>query len=278
MTTTTTGEFHDPMLGVVPSISIDNLISMRAAMLERYSKIMDLLEEAREIAQAAHIDLPRLHIDQQYRCRGGMELSGDSARRVDAMEALRRIIDGSAWQWLLQESGLRSLMDAKARADWSKTIVEGQFPALTPANVRDTFQMLHASRADMFERGVIECFRRLSWEYKTNNPTRFGKRLVIRFLTQWGGRHPNHTRTDEMDDLLRVCHLLDGRPEPDHRQGFHRQVAAAIDAGIQVENDYVSVRLFRNGNGHLTFKRLDLVDRMNAIIAKHYPGALPAPR
>ncbi|WP_079785703.1 DUF4942 domain-containing protein, partial [Salmonella enterica] len=28
--------------------------------------------------------------------------------------------------------------------------------------------------------------------------------------------------------------------------------------------------------GHITFKRLDLVENMNDIVAKHYPGALPA--
>lgn len=43
-------------------------------------------------------------------------------------------------------------------------------------------------------------------------------------------------------------------------------------------NEYLSIRTFKNGNGHVTFKRIDLVERMNTIIAKHYPGALPAPK
>ncbi|WP_113772939.1 DUF4942 domain-containing protein, partial [Shigella boydii] len=30
------------------------------------------------------------------------------------------------------------------------------------------------------------------------------------------------------------------------------------------------------GSGHITFKRLDLVDKMNDIVAKHYPSALSA--
>jgi hypothetical protein len=38
------------------------------------------------------------------------------------------------------------------------------------------------------------------------------------------------------------------------------------------------VRLYRNGNGHVGFKRLDLIDSMNRIIARHYPNALPEPR
>jgi len=40
----------------------------------------------------------------------------------------------------------------------------------------------------------------------------------------------------------------------------------------------MDIRTFKNGNGHATFTRPDLVERMNLIIAKHYPGALPAPK
>jgi hypothetical protein len=29
---------------------------------------------------------------------------------------------------------------------------------------------------------------------------------------------------------------------------------------------------FQKGSGHITFKRMDLVEKMNNIVAKHYPG------
>ena len=44
------------------------------------------------------------------------------------------------------------------------------------------------------------------------------------------------------------------------------------------ENDYFSIRLFKNQNGHVTFTRPDLVTRLNLIIAKHFPHALAAPK
>jgi len=43
---------------------------------------------------------------------------------------------------------------------------------------------------------------------------------------------------------------------------------------MEAENDYFHLRWFKNGNGHLTFKRADLVEQMNRILAKHYPNAL----
>jgi len=74
-------------------------------------------------------------------------------------------------------------------------------------------------------------------------------------------------------------HVLDDKPEPDHRRGWHGRLSACNRTDMpDAADDYLSVKSFRNGNGHVTFKRQDLVDKMNLIIAKHYPGALPAPK
>ncbi|AKJ43416.1 hypothetical protein QQ39_16245 [Pragia fontium] len=42
------------------------------------------------------------------------------------------------------------------------------------------------------------------------------------------------------------------------------------------EDGFFSIRYFQKGTAHLMFKRLDLVEKMNDIIAKYYPGMLPA--
>lgn len=42
----------------------------------------------------------------------------------------------------------------------------------------------------------------------------------------------------------------------------------------EAENAYLHLRWFKNGNGHLSFKRPDLIDKMNLILAKHFPNAL----
>lgn len=76
--------------------------------------------------------------------------------------------------------------------------------------------------------------------------------------------------------MLRV---LDGKPEADIRTGWYAQMGKQNrTTDPEPEDEYLRVKSFRNGNGHVTFKRPDLVDRMNLIIAKHYPGALPAPK
>ncbi|EFM20311.1 conserved hypothetical protein [Pantoea sp. aB] len=40
------------------------------------------------------------------------------------------------------------------------------------------------------------------------------------------------------------------------------------------EDNFFRIRYFQKGTAHLTFKRLELIERMNDIIAKHYPALL----
>ena len=45
----------------------------------------------------------------------------------------------------------------------------------------------------------------------------------------------------------------------------------------EVASHYIRVRWFKKGTGHLTFLRADLVTRMNEILSRHFPDALPPP-
>ncbi|MEX3919395.1 DUF4942 domain-containing protein [Paraburkholderia sp. BR10872] len=258
---------------LVPSISITNLANQRTAVVERVHAALDLLGEAQQLAKAAHLGFPRLVLDESYGCRGRPTITGEYAKRDEAAAAIVRIVDIRGWDYLLSESGLRTFMDATAREQWSHQIAEGDVPALTADNINATFTQLYGARGDMFERGVLQCFRRLSWNYRTNEPFRFGKRIIVRHLLSQGST--NHRITNELDDLIRVFSVLDGKPEPDHRHGAYYLISdARRERQTEAANSYFHLRWYRNGNGHLTFSRTDLVDQMNRILAKHYPNAL----
>jgi hypothetical protein len=291
---------------LVKSLSIDNLVNQRAAVVERLGQAVTLIREAAQIASVGHLGMPRLHISTGYsRGHGSAERAIADARlgarrdgstweheagdRAEVDRIIRLGVDAAAWQYLMHESGLRSLMDAKARADWDRSISEGEIPELTDANIRSTFQMLHDARGDIFERGVIACFKSLAWSYKTNLPHRFGKRIVMTYLRnsvsggKWGSSgtlgYVNHSRCDALDDLSRVFAIVDGRPEPDHRSGWYSRLSTCAKVGDpDAADDYLSIRSYRNGHGHVTFKKPALVDELNRIIARHFPGCLPAPK
>jgi len=263
---------------LVPSLSIANLLAQREAAISRLSTVHTLLNEIHGICAA----LPsrggglRLYFGAgDLLCAKGFS-HALALTKDGGLERASRMFDAYAWQFLLEASGMRSFLDAKAREEWTDSIASLTVPPLTEENISATFANLYASRSAMLERGIIEVFKNLSWRYKTNQPEKMGKRLVLRWLAQ------SSSATDKLDDLVRVMHVLDGRPEPDHRTAMSHLLlqAGLLRPGSRgtLENDYLKVTVFKNRNGHLTFKRPDLVSIMNRVIAKHYPGALPAPR
>lgn len=266
---------------IVPSVSIAALVSARAGILKRFEDCVKLMEEAQEIAQAQGIYCPALHVHGSRYGRHGSDLPATDHR---ARDLFLRQLDSIAWKHLLSESGIRTFMDADTRQKWEEQLEKGDVPELTEEAVIGTFGSLYETRGEMFERGVIACFRKLSWDYKTNNPFRFGKRIVMRYLKSYSdSAYPNTRAADELDDLMRVFRVLEGLPELDHRDGMRHFLSAAMETPGnrnrgEAQNDYLHIRWFKNGNAHITFLRPDLVDQLNGIIAKHYPGALPAPQ
>ncbi len=71
--------------------------------------------------------------------------------------------------------------------------------------------------------------------------------------------------------------LLDGKPIPDNRGDNSTRLMEHIrdnPAKDVYEDELFSIRYYQKGTAHLAFKRLELIERMNDIIAKHYPGTL----
>lgn len=71
--------------------------------------------------------------------------------------------------------------------------------------------------------------------------------------------------------------LLDGRLIPDNRGDISTRLMEHIrgnSAEEAYEDGFFSIRYFLKGTAHLIFKRPELIERMNGIIAKHYPGML----
>lgn len=266
---------------IVKSISIENMLNQRAAVSALVEKSIATLNEAHNLARQGNMGFPDVTVSFGGRGGYGESLCGDSfGKRRDALFAnWLKNVDAGAWGHLMKESGLRSLMDSAARTAWDEKVFSGDVPPLTFENINATFTALHDSRGDMFERGVLACFRSLSWDYKTNSPFKFTKRIIIDNLFSCYGSgadrwlSSNSRSINQLDDLDRCFHILDGKPEPDHRTGWHSRLTTANRERF-AEGSYFDIKWFLKGSGHLLFKRLDLVDKMNAILTKHHPNAI----
>ncbi|BEM89789.1 TPA: DUF4942 domain-containing protein [Serratia marcescens] len=263
---------------LICSTSIERIVSGRNTALAQIAALIRQLDEISALTNRIGGGTAK-----DWAMRQGHGYDSWLTEKVDtAISAITRNIDRSIWRDLMLKSGMISLMDAQSRDEWYKTLDEGKLPEISEENILATFEQLHHSKGEVFERGVINVFKGLSWDYKTNNPCSFGKKIIINNLVtynRWGFSLNWGWRRDQLIDLERMLFLLDGKPIPDNRGDICTRLMAHIrdnPAKDVYEDEFFSIRYFQKGTAHLTFKRLDLVGKMNDIIAKHYPGMLPA--
>lgn len=261
---------------VICSTSIERVVSGRNAALAQIEALIHQLEDISAITNSIGGGIARdWAMRQDFRCGCWLMEKAETA-----MPVITRNLDRSVWRDLMLKSGMISLMDAQARDEWHKNLEEGELPEISEENILATFEHLHHSKGEVFERGVVNVFKGLSWDYKTNSPFSFGKKIIINNLVthnRWGFSLNWGWRRDQLTDLERMLFLLDGKPIPDNRSNVTTRLMEHIrdHPGRQsYEDDFFSIRYFQKGTAHLTFKRPELIKKMNNIIAKHYPGML----
>lgn len=276
---------------IISSISVEALVAQRDLIISAYENTVEAVGEiGRTIAEANDrfpivpgdnkrclFELPAFLVTKsQYDRHGGADILRDRAK---ARESFIAMIDAGAWATLIDASGIRSFMSAQKRSAWDSAIHERTTAPFTKDYIESTVSDLMGNRVSMMEEGVIDVFRALSHGFKTNEPKMFGKKIIIDWLwtnhsSNWASL--NSQTVDRLDDLMRVMSINDGQVAPDHRYGFYGHIMDADRKKETVfENEYMSLKWYkRAGTCHLTFKRLDLVEKLNLILAKHFPNAI----
>lgn len=262
---------------VICSTSIERTVNGRNAAL---AQIEALIHQLNDISTLTHSIGGKTALDwamkQDFRC--GCWLMEKPAT---AMKVITRNLDRGIWRDLMKRSGMLSIMDAQAREQWYNSLEKEDIPAVSEENILSTFKQLHQSKDDVFERGVINVFKSLSWDFKTNSPCQFGKKIIVTGLVKcdrWGFGLSGGWLRDRLADLERMLMILDGKPIPDNRADVTRRLGDHIHENRHsnsYEDEIFKIKYFQKGTAHITFKRPELVDKLNDIIARHYPGALP---
>ncbi|HGI0856853.1 DUF4942 domain-containing protein [Phytobacter ursingii] len=263
---------------LICSTSIERIVTGRDAALKQIEVLICQLDDVSRLTSGIGGD-----IASHWAMRQGHSFDCWLVQPIDkAMPVITRNIDRSIWRDLMLKSGMLTLMDAEARSQWAKNLEEGDLPAISQANILSTFEQLHHNKHDVFERGIINVFKGLSWDYRTNNPCYFGKRIIVNNLVKhdrWGYSLNWGWRRDQLADLERMLYLLDGKTIPDNRHDISTRFMDFVRGNPHkqiFEDELFTIRYFQKGSGHIAFKRLDLVAKMNDIVAKHYPGMLAA--
>lgn len=227
------------------------------------------------------VNLAKAKYEQIYR------LAGEAANELDGLakyitpahfsfnmptfENLTQEIDRKAWSKLMHASGLAETFDAVAMKQFEASL-EHNPPVFSEATAKATILKLAGDIELMFNRGLVALFQRLSGKYKSHDAFKIKKKSIVK-LKGWANSisHDKHNLVNDFDRVIKK--LTGGHYEP-------YQLVSLLDKAIQkqevYENEYFCVRFFDNGNGHIVIKNNDLINKINAIIAKYYGEQLGA--
>ncbi len=235
---------------------IDAIIANYNQAVIESRKAAKMLDKARESARLAG-----------YRYFYNTQLS----RPYEEENDLKRFV----WLGILQLTGIVTLMDSQTeRAMW-KDLSENPLE-VTKSNILSVLQDLYERKDEILANSLINVFRSLNRNHKGNAAQRTklsGKRLIIDICSPYYG---SDTQAAKLTDLDRILHFLDGKTmTTDHRETLGYKAVYSKDT--EIESDYLKVRLFKNGSAHIYFKRKDLIDQCNRLIAYHHEKQLGFP-
>lgn len=192
------------------------------------------------------------------------------------LEEAIKSVDKSFWFDAFEKTGFMQLLDAASRKKFDQDINSNP-PEFSIKNIQATFLDLSMGADKMFNDGIINVFRALSGNYESHNAFRIDRKIILQYSMQpaWSGgmQFRYGTGDDRVNDIDRVIKTLDGKK---HNP---RELSCAMMERFKLkeayEDAYYKAKAFKNGNLHIEFKRSDLVDRINLIIAKHYGDTLP---
>ena len=255
-------------MSVFTSIALPTTLTQ---LLQARGEALRLLSDARRCTDMAK-DLLSAH--GRYLMPRGGQIREDAGR-------VQAELDASMWRRAFDLTGFKQLMDAQAVAEFERSLTPAP-PEFTEANIRSTFIDLHGKSREMFRRGVVNVFRYLSDDYKTNSrePFRIGRKLVMTCMVQsaFGGGLQLHYggAVDKLNDIDRVIRTLGGMSFT--AGALPVMVNQALKLGEVHECELYRAKGFKNGNMHFEFLRQDLLDLLNEQIAEHYANTLPDAR
>ncbi len=186
----------------------------------------------------------------------------------------QRRMKAAAWRYLIDRIELKKMASIARAKEIDKQLHErpDTLPDITMDNIFGWLEAMAGQGRQFLEEAVLEVYRNLrpaAWNrHKTNSAFRVGRKVILTHRVspayKSGQFRANYHYQDELRALDNVFHMLDGKALSAYRDGDLCRTIEAADEGVG-ETEFFRFRCFRNGNLHIEFKRLDLVEQLNAI-------------
>lgn len=277
------------MSAVALRATVDSIVRQRNEALGLYDEahraLMSASEAVRRAAGAASAAAPTVtsynHMNE--RAREHLLTPIKVPARDDYLASARAVTDKDVWAHIVAITDLERLMDKKAKDALRQQLMTDP-PEVTVENVTATLEQMFLDRDTIFKRGIAECFSNLDRRFRSHDGWKIGSRVILSSAFNDTGHwsyYRNHR--DTMQDIERTFMVLEGLPMPPNYAGLVGAIehARGREWGArqtEVETEYFTVRIFKNGNAHVWFKRDDLLDKVNRLLGEYYGAPIPEER
>lgn len=249
-----------------------------AALVDAYISALAIIKDAYKELARAHDILEEAFGKQSYMDVTSKRQYSDPMK---AYEELETDLKRRAWRRILAISQINKMLSIKRADEMHNQLEHGELPEITLDEVLSMLHSVSDNAADFVKEAAGEVFNVLRpaahsrWGrgYKTNQKNgryNLGEKVILSgYVEKWsygGNWHINHYRQKDLIAIDRVFHALDGNLKgmDTSYQGPLCDAIGTTESGVG-ETNYFRFACFKNHNLHLWFKRMDLVQKLNAI-------------
>jgi len=245
--------------------AVRDLVNAYQSARQKTIKAMALMDEAKSDMKSA---FGEKHLFQM-----------DRLAPTHQKDTTLNLLLASAWKYLIDQTGVRAVMTQERTDELREQFKTGDLPPFTVQSVTDTLSYLQGDMSTMMEEMVKEVFEwlrprkkyRERDNYKTNTEFEVGKKAILSNVFDiWAHGGSYHISVDEQNAMLtgldNVFHLMDGQGIPRYPADLKSLIKAAVKSDKwECETEYFKCKWYKKGSFHLTFKRMDLVAKLNQI-------------
>lgn len=200
----------------------------------------------------------------------------------DYNEELRRL-RREYWRLILDTDEFAKLLTNEARQKLNKQLSLANEMELNLPNIKTLLMAIKENQNDILIDSIVSIFEKITRfhmnEYssnihyyngwKTNNAYRINKKIIIPIkyspFESWDFSDEYEQINSDVkrfiDDLVKVFKLIDSTINYEF---------TSVDSKQEFENELLRFKMFKNGNIHIWFKRLDLLKKLNYICGQHF--------
>ena len=199
---------------------------------------------------------------------------------ADEIESILRSIKKRAWQCIFERTNVRNCMTAKKLDDFQKSLENPKkLPEITEENIRGFVENIIKAAPNLIEEFIKETFRwLLPCQWQTNklktlkkNQFEIQQKTIVSRICEVNSFNGNlrmnyYHSSENLNNMDSAFRLLDGKGIAKYPDDLKTVTETAFKSGSRyVETDYFKIKYHGNGNAHIEFKRLDLLQKMNQI-------------